>query len=39
MGYCPHRRKGHVSGGTRDGRTLPRRMSGGRLSRRAPCGR
>ena len=22
MGYCPHRRKGHVSGGTRDGRTL-----------------
>jgi hypothetical protein len=23
MGYCPHRRKGHVSGGTRDGRTTP----------------
>jgi hypothetical protein len=24
MGYCPHRRKGHVSCGTRDGRTLSR---------------
>jgi quercetin dioxygenase-like cupin family protein len=32
MGYCPHRRKGHVSGGTRDGRTLPRRT---RLDRHA----
>jgi hypothetical protein len=25
MGYCPHRRKGHVSCGTRDSRTLSRR--------------
>ena len=32
MGYCPHRRKGHVSGGTRDGRTRPRRT---RLDRHA----
>jgi hypothetical protein len=32
MGYCPHRRKGHVSGGTRDSRTLPRRT---RLDRHA----
>jgi hypothetical protein len=32
MGYCPHRRKGHVSCGTRDGRTLPRRT---RLDRHA----
>jgi AcrR family transcriptional regulator len=39
MGYCPYRHRGHVSGSTRDRRTLPRRMSGGRLSRRASCGR
>jgi hypothetical protein len=32
MGYCPHRRKGHVSCGTRDGRTLSRRR---RLDRHA----
>jgi hypothetical protein len=25
MGYCPHRREGHVSSGTRDSRTLSRR--------------
>ena len=27
MGYCPHRRTGHVSCGTRDGRTLSRRRA------------
>jgi hypothetical protein len=32
MGYCPHRRKDHVSCGTRDGRTLSRRR---RLDRHA----
>ena len=25
MGYCPHRREGHMRCGTRDGRTLSRR--------------